>query len=153
VINWLHSFARYPRILRKIISAMFLVCGFVLATVLLIMAILIMIFPGSLFALLGNKLGFNTLYRYDCLWNWILGGDIDESISSRLGKSIFAGHPPVFFSLAQDKLVAVFLHQLDHDHVRTSILPEEGRALTDEQYHSIINDDLGDALAALGVRI
>jgi len=153
VIKWLHSFARYPQLLRKIISALFLVCGFVLATVLLIMAILIMIFPGSLFALLGNKLGFNTLYRYDCLWNWILGGDIDESISSRLGKSIFAGHPPVFFSLAQDKLVAVFLHQLDHDHVRTSILPEEGLALTDEQYHSIINDDLGDALAALGVRI
>jgi len=151
--NWLHSFAQYPKILRKIISALFLVGGFVLATLLLIIAILLMIFPGSLLAALGNKMGFNTLIKYDCLWNWILGGSIKETISSRLGKSIFAGHPPVFFNLAQDKLVAVFLHQLDHDHVRNSILPNEGQALSDDQYQAVINNDLDEALAALGVPI
>ncbi len=153
MISWLHAFARYPAILRKLISVLFLGGGAVVATVLLVLVIMLMIFPGSVFALAGNKLGFNTLLKYDCLWNWILGGDIKETISSRLGKSIFAGHAPVFFDLSQDKLVAVFLHQLDADHVRASILPSIGQHLTNEQYQTIMSNDLADALAVLGVPI
>jgi hypothetical protein len=124
-----------------------------LAAALLIVAIVLMIFPGSVFALLGSQMGFNTLIKYDCLWNWILGGDIKETISSRLGKSIFAAHPAVFFNLSQDKLVSVFLHQLDTDHVRASILPDRGQCLTSEQYVYIMSNDLADALAVLGVPI
>lgn len=151
MIDWLHQFKRYPAVIRKAIAAGFLAVGILVFTALLIAVIFLMIFVGTPLALLGNKLGFNTWLKYDCLWNWILGGDIDETISSRLGKSIYFGHDPVFFNLEQDKLIAVFLHQLDHDHVRQSIIPDKGHVISDEQFMSVMSRKLDDALTALGV--
>ena len=153
VSDWLHKFKNYPKALRVLLGALFLGSWFVLASIGLAVCILLMVFPGSLFAILGNELGFNVLKKYDHLWNWIIGGDIEETISSRLGKSIFANHSPVFINLAIDKMVAVFLHQLDNDHVRTSILPNIGHKLSSEQYQDILNIELGDALAILGIPV
>lgn len=153
MINWLHKYKTYPKALRVLLGSLFLGVAFVIASIGLMVVILLMVFPGSLLAILGNELGFNALKRYDHLWNWIIGGDIEETISSRLGKSIFADHHPVFFNLAIDKMVAVFLHQLDHDHVRTSILPNRGRKLTSEHHQIILNIEFDDALAILGIPV
>ncbi len=153
VIGWLHKFKNYPKALRIFLGSLFLGGAFVVASLGLVVVILLMVFPGSVFAMLGNKLGFNALKKYDQLWNWIIGGDIEETISSRLGKSIFADHAPVFFNLVIDKMVAVFLHQIDNDHVRSSIMPGAGEELSDEEHRSILNMELADTLSILGVPI
>lgn len=65
--------------------------------------------------------GYHVWIAFDKFWNAVLGGDHRETISSRLGKSIHFGLPPVFWFLWADKVVAFLLDQVDHDHCRKSV--------------------------------
>ena len=79
-------------------------------------------FPiGAPMALRGSDYWFHVWIGFDKLCNAALGGDHDETISSRLGKSTIWGHAPVFYSLKIDKLVAWMLHQIDTDHCKKSV--------------------------------
>lgn len=152
-MDWFLHFKVLPKPLRTFISALFLGFWVLISALILIGTILLLLVVGTPLALLGNSFGFNAWYQYDCLFNWLLGGDIKETISSRLAKSIYAGHPPVFMSLARDRIIAVLLHQLDPDHVRKSIIKDQGRRLSDEQFIQIMSHKLDDALKPLGVPI
>lgn len=64
---------------------------------------------------------------FDELFNAFLDGGHWETISSRLGKSIFHNHPPVFFSKKIDKSISWMLSQVDPDHCLKSIDWKVGR--------------------------
>ncbi len=153
MISWLHKFKHYPPVLRILCAALTLGGLVILGALALVAAILLMIFPGIPLAVMGNEKGFKIWYQFDCLGNWLLGGSITELISSRLGKSIYAAHSPVFGHINRDIVVAVLLHQLDSDHVRQCIQPGKGRKVDDEQYSQIMAFKLDESLGALGVPI
>lgn len=58
---------------------------------------------------------------FDKFCNACLKGDNRETISSRLGKSLYHGFAPVFGFRALDRFVAFLLDQVDPDHCRKSI--------------------------------
>lgn len=58
---------------------------------------------------------------YDKLWNALLFHHSGETISSRLGKSLYHGHPPVFNWRSIDALIGGWLDKVDPDHCRNSI--------------------------------
>lgn len=64
---------------------------------------------------------------FDCLGNAYLFHDSRETISSRLGKSIYHDHPPVFNFLIIDKGVAWLLNNVDREHCKKSINFDVGR--------------------------
>lgn len=65
--------------------------------------------------------GLEVWLGFDKLWNAILGGTHEETVSSRLGKSTLHGHDPVFGFLIIDKTIAHMLDTIDPDHCKKSI--------------------------------
>lgn len=65
--------------------------------------------------------GLRVWLAFDRLWNAILRGSDEETVSSRLGKSTLHGHPPVFGFLPIDKVVAHMLDTVDPKHCEKSI--------------------------------
>lgn len=70
--------------------------------------------------------GYHVWIAFDKFWNAVLGGDHRETISSRLGKSLYHNFDPVFGFLVIDRFVAFLLDQVDPDHCRKSIVWEYG---------------------------
>jgi len=63
---------------------------------------------------------WNFLVAIDQLVNAMLGGDPDETLSSRMGKNIKAGRCKLC------KVICYFLNKVDPDHCLKSIEPDEG---------------------------
>jgi hypothetical protein len=63
---------------------------------------------------------WNVLISIDQLANTLLGGDPDETLSSRMGKAIAAGRCKLC------RPVCWLLHLLDKNHCHNSIDPQEG---------------------------
>ena len=82
---------------------------------------------GAWRAVNGSKYWQSAWLSFDYFCNAVLGGNIKETISSRLGKSIYYGHPPVFIYRRCDKIVASWLHAVDRNHCRNSIQFDVGR--------------------------
>jgi hypothetical protein len=78
-----------------------------------------------------RSFAFNKAYHlwiaYDRYCNAYLFHDSRETISSRLGKSIYHDHPPVFNFLIIDKAVAWLLNNVDRGHCKKSINFTVGR--------------------------
>lgn len=67
---------------------------------------------------------------FDKFYNAVFDGVHGETISSRLGKSIYHNHEPVFFRhVKYDKIVSWCLNQVDPDHCQKSIMYETGSAV------------------------
>lgn len=67
---------------------------------------------------------WNVLISIDQLANAILGGDPDETISSRIGKRVVTGR-----ARGHEKLLARFLNWLDPNHVQDAIEYDEGKKI------------------------
>ena len=109
-------------------SAMFLIIGIVLggallATYLLTVGVLV----GAPAGLIGSPYWYNCWIAFDRFANAVLKGDPLETISSRLGKSIYHRHSPVFGWYRFDRTVSWWLSQVDKDHCRKSIDWEVGK--------------------------
>lgn len=63
---------------------------------------------------------WNILIAFDQLVNTILGGDPDETISSRMGKHVANGQCKLC------RLICFLLDIVDKDHCTKSIEPDEG---------------------------
>lgn len=64
---------------------------------------------------------FNILISLDQLANTLLGGDPDETMSSRMGKRIASGNCWGCYRVCR------ILHFIDKDHCRKSIEEDEGK--------------------------
>lgn len=113
-------------ILLKIISAIVLVSGILLLAHLvgpvmhtagLAVAIAALFWPKSQL----GKYGFQVWIAFDKYGNAWLGGSHKETISSRLGKSLYYGHDPVFGFRVLDKFISIMLSAVDPDHCRKSV--------------------------------
>lgn len=80
-------------------------------------------------AFMNTKYWHEVWIGFDKLWNAILGGDHKETISSRLGKSVYYDYPPVFLTKSIDKTVSWMLSQVDPQHCKKSIDWRVGRSL------------------------
>lgn len=116
-------------------SAVFLCLGILLSIVLVPTAFTVTGF-GLLFLTLfprSRKFSGTRAYHiwiaYDRLWNALLWHDSRETISSRLGKSIYYRHPPVFNWRWVDRVVGAALDRVDTDHCATSIDWAVGRGV------------------------
>ena len=73
-------------------------------------------------AINGSEYWAEVWLAFDQLYNAWFEGWQKETISSRLGKSIYHGHELVFFRHGRyDKIVSWALSQVDPDHCRKSI--------------------------------
>lgn len=63
---------------------------------------------------------WNFLVAIDQLANTLLGGDPDETMSSRMGKNVRAGKCKLC------KVICYFLNKIDPNHCEKSIEPDEG---------------------------
>lgn len=63
---------------------------------------------------------WNVLVAIDQLFNTILGGDPDETLSSRMGKHVREGRCKLC------KVICLLLNKIDPNHCEKSIEPEEG---------------------------
>ena len=68
---------------------------------------------------------WNILLAFDQLFNAILGGDPDETLSSRFGKWLLLPKKTWRYKIAY--LVCRMLHLLDRHHCEESIDPTEGK--------------------------
>ena len=82
---------------------------------------------GAWRAVNGSRYWQRTWLGFDYFCNALLGGTHKETISSRLGKSIYYGHPPVFIYRRCDKIVVSWLHAVDRDHCRKWVRFDVGR--------------------------
>ena len=64
-----------------------------------------------------KRYGWNVLIAIDQLGNTLLGGDPDETISSRMGKR----------RCRVCRLLCRLLHRVDPEHCNKSIEPDEGK--------------------------
>lgn len=137
IIRWYLSLSSKAQ---RVWAFLCLVVGVILSVVLMIAALIIKIVSllalvviGTPLALLGNPWWFDKWLLYDRIWNWILGGDIDETVSSRLGKWHFFNHAPVFKGRFYflNQLVSLWLDQVDKDHIKKSIIPGAGIKISD----------------------
>lgn len=77
----------------------------------------------------GSEFWWGVWITFDKLVNGLLGGDFNETISSRLGKSIYHNHPPVFGSFDADFTIALLLEAFEENHCFESINWLVGRTL------------------------
>lgn len=116
-----------------ILGVIFSVVGVIGFLVFKASGLMVLIVIGTPMAVLGSPYWFEKWIVYDRLWNWLLDGDFEETVSSRLGKWHFFDHPPVFtgrlFFLNQ--LISLWLDQVDKDHIKTSIMPSAGVPVAD----------------------
>lgn len=71
--------------------------------------------------------GLDVWIGFDRMWNAIIGGDSRETVSSRLGKSIYHYHGSVFGWKWADRVVSRLLDAIDPDHCLKSIDGDVGR--------------------------
>lgn len=71
--------------------------------------------------------GLEVWIGFDRMWNAIIGGDSRETVSSRLGKSLYHGHGSVFGWKWADRVVSRLLDAIDPGHCRKSIDGDVGR--------------------------
>lgn len=79
------------------------------------------IFPGVPMALQGSRYWHGVWIAFDKLWNAILDGDPEETLSSHLGKSTIYGYEVVLWNRWADHTLAWLLHQIDKHHCEKSI--------------------------------
>lgn len=102
------------------------------ALCLLVGVVLTLLFIGTFLFSLGIPYGLPAMVKgsdywyqvwiaYDKLWSAIFNGKHEETISSRLGKSVYHDLKPVFFTRRADKVVVFWLRQVDTDHCKKSI--------------------------------
>ena len=77
---------------------------------------------------LHRRYWYHVWIGFDRFCNAVLGGDSRETVSSRLGKAIYHGHPNVFGCMAADKTVSWWLSQVDPNHCKKSVEWEFGRS-------------------------
>lgn len=106
----------------KIYSSLFLLIGVLFAILATGFFMFVIALPyGSVMASRGSDYWGHVWIAFDKLWNAILRGDHRETISSRLGKSVYFNHPPVFVYRKTDKKFSWWLSQVDKDHCKKSI--------------------------------
>lgn len=113
-------------ILKKLYSTFVLLIGVLLAVVVTPVFLTTVGIFTAVYALYAGK---GKVYNYalevwigfDKFCNACLKGDHRETISSRLGKSIYYEHPPVFGYTLFDHMVAGMLDSVDKDHCNSSI--------------------------------
>ena len=116
--------------LNKLISIILLLVGISLAIVLTPTFLFFAAAPVALLALtVGQyqRYALDVWLGFDKFINAAMGGDHEETISSRLGKSIYHNSPSVFFTRRIDKVVASCLDVVDPDHCLKSIDWSVGR--------------------------
>lgn len=69
----------------------------------------------------GSDYWLEVWLAFDKLVNAALGHDHRETLSGRLGKSVYHNHPPVFFYYDIDFLIVLLLEQFEHNHCLDSI--------------------------------
>ena len=76
-----------------------------------------------------KRYGKNVVLSFDQFWNAVLGGDPDETISSRMGKwlAVHINDSPCQMCRYIAKPVCWVLNLIDPDHCRDAIDPEEGQ--------------------------
>lgn len=120
----------------KIKSAIFLLIGILFAIMATGFFMFFIALPvGSVRAVKGSDYWGHVWIAFDKFWNAILGGDHRETISSRLGKSVYYNHPPVFGNKSIDKKFAWWLSKVDTDHCKKSIDWKVG--ITVKNYYKI----------------
>ena len=72
-------------------------------------------------ALQGSRYWHGVWIAFDKLWNAILDGDPEETLSSHLGKSTIYGYEVVLWNRWADHTPAWLLHQIDKHHCEKSI--------------------------------
>lgn len=68
-----------------------------------------------------KKYLWNNLLAFDRLVNAMLGGDPEETLSSRMGKRVEKGNCPLCYWICTH-----FLHRIDPNHCQKSIDRDEG---------------------------
>lgn len=114
----------------KLYSAVFLLFMVALVATMSTAYMTFAFFVGTPLAVAGSKYWFEVWIGFDKLCNAALGGDHKETISSRLGKTVYYNHPPVFFTRKIDKTICWMLGQVDTDHCKYSIQKNVGRTIT-----------------------
>lgn len=115
----------------KLYAAIFLLLSIFLVASLSTAYMTFAFLVGAPLAVAGSDYWFEVWIGFDKLCNAALGGDHKETISSRLGKSVYHKHPPVFLHRYIDKGVAWMLDQVDPNHCFDSIQRYAGRGVMD----------------------
>jgi hypothetical protein len=106
----------------KLYSGFFLFIGITLAaSVTSTYMLTVALFIGVPMSFSGSFYWYHVWIGFDKLWNAIMGGDHKETISSRLGKSVYYDYPPVFWNQNIDRTISWFLSQVDTKHCYKSI--------------------------------
>ena len=116
--------------IRKFFSIILLVVGISVAIVLTPTFLFFVAAPVALLAVTVGKFkryALNVWLGFDKFMNACMGGDHEETISSRLGKSIYHDSPSVFFVKRIDYIVSSCLDVVDPDHCLKSIDWSVGR--------------------------
>lgn len=156
-IEW---FLGLSKAAQKFWAAFLLVVGIFLSVIAIMVALffkmlwlVLLVSIGSLMAFKGSDYWFEKWFQYDCIWNWILGGDIKETVSSRLGKWYYFGHEPIFkgkfFLLNQ--IISLWLDRVDKGHIRKSIIPTVGKTVSAQQMIKL--SEIEDSLESFSVNI
>jgi hypothetical protein len=86
----------------------------------------------NVFRSIGNYL-MNVLISIDQLGNSVMGGDPDETISSRLGKAEQSHGGKIPWTSPISRLTAEALNKIDKNHCKDAIEKDEGeKAVTDK---------------------
>lgn len=101
------------------------ITGFLLTTVGLVAALIGLTFPNSSIA----RYALEVWLGFDRMCNAFMNGDSKETVSSRLGKSIYYNHGSVFGCKWADKTVSYLLDCIDPDHCKKSIEFGVGRPI------------------------
>ncbi len=159
-MNSIAWFLSLPEASRRLWAVVCLVVGILFSVVAMFcilvfkaLGLIALVVIGAPLAVLGSPYWFGQWIIYDRLWNYLLGGDFEETVSSRLGKWHYFDHPPVFtgqlFFLNQ--LVSLWLDQVDKDHIKTSIMPHVGVPVPAFKMARL--NIIADSLYTLGLKI
>jgi hypothetical protein len=91
------------------------------AAVIIILTIIVPILNG-----VGRKYWINLLLGIDQFFNVLFGGDPDETMSSRLGKSLDDKSNP-WIARTMTKACSWVLNKIDPNHCRDAIEKDEGK--------------------------
>lgn len=120
------------KLLHKIYSGISLSIGILMLILITPTLMLSVALPAALISLTKpktkvGKYGFEVWIGFDKFFNAVFGGSHKETISSRLGKSVYFDHHPVFGLKYIDTVVAWMLDQVDESHCWKSIDWSVGR--------------------------
>lgn len=98
----------------------------------LITGIILLLISNILKSTFLNRYSFNILITFDQLTNTILGGDVDETISSRLGKWEIESKNKTGIRRIIYNFINYIVELFEKDHFKKSIEPDEGK---DQSYY------------------